>query len=169
MRHKKAVNLYSWKGFVTKELTCIVKTFNWFSVIDMIWYREDKSICYDSWERKSWALMGKICAPVGVEDPHIIPNAQITTSSYYLSYYPHMGRLSGVKDWCQKTTAITEDYIQVNMRALLAVCAIATQGKKNGSFVKSYRLSFSTDESSRSVCQDQNIDNVWNNSGFNLL
>ena len=46
--------------------------------------------------------MGKICAPVGVEDPHIIPNAQITTSSYYLSYYPHMGRLSGVKDWCQK-------------------------------------------------------------------
>ena len=85
--------------------------------------------------------MGKICAPVGVEDPHIIPNAQITTSSYYLSYYPHMGRLSGVKDWCQKTTAITEDHIQVNMRALLAVCAIATQGKKNGSFVKSYRLS----------------------------
>ena len=168
MRHKKAVNLYSWKGFVTKELTCIVKTFNWFSVIDMIWYREDKSICYDSWERKSWALMGKICAPVGVEDPPIIPNAQITTSSYYLSYYPHMGRLSGVKDWCQKTTAITED-IQVNMRALLAVCAIATQGKKNGSFVKSYRLSFSTDESSRSVCQDQKIDNVWNNSGFNLL
>ena len=103
--------------------------------------------------------MGKICAPVGVEDPPIIPNAQITTSSYYLSYYPHMGRLSGVKDWCQKTTAITED-IQVNMRALLAVCAIATQGKKNGSFVKSYRLSFSTDESSRSVCQDQKIDNV---------
>ena len=103
--------------------------------------------------------MGKICAPVGVEDPHIIPNAQITTSSYYLSYYPHMGRLSGVKDWCQKTTAITE-VIQVNMRALLAVCAIATQGKKNGSFVKSYRLSFSTDESSRSVCQDQKIDNV---------
>ena len=102
MRHKKAVNLYSWKGFVTKELTCIVKTFNWFFVIDMIWYREDKSICYDSWERKSWALMGKICAPVGVEDPHIIPNAQITTSSYYLSYYPHMGRLSGVKGWLRK-------------------------------------------------------------------
>ena len=104
--------------------------------------------------------MGKICAPVGVEDPHIIPNAQITTSSYYLSYYPHMGRLSGVKDWCQKTTAITDDYIQVNMRALHAVCAIAMQGKKNGSFAKSYRLSFPTDERSCSVYQDQNIDNV---------
>ena len=59
-----------------------------------------------------------------------------------------MGRLNGVKGWCQKTTAITDDYIQVDMGALHTVCAIATQGKKNGSFVKSYKLSFSYDESS---------------------
>ena len=39
-----------------------------------------------------------------------------------------------------------------------------TQGKKNGSFVKSYKLSFSYDESSWSVYQEQNIDKVWNNS-----
>ena len=48
-----------------------------------------------------------------------------------------MGRLNGVKGWCQKTTAITDDYIQVDMGALHTVCAIATQGKKNGSFVQS--------------------------------
>ena len=108
--------------------------------------------------------LSAVCAPVGVEDPHIIPNAQITASSYYLSYYPHMGRLNGVNGWCQKTTAITDDYIQVDMGALHTVCAIATQGKKNGSFVKSYKLSFSYDESSWSVYQEQNIDKVWNNS-----
>ena len=75
-----------------------------------------------------------------------------------------MGRLNGVKGWCQKTTAIIDDYIQVNTGALHTVCAIATQGKKNGSFVKSYKLSFSYDESSWSVYQEQNIDKVWNNS-----
>ena len=75
-----------------------------------------------------------------------------------------MGRLNGVNGWCQKTTAITDDYIQVDMGASHTVCAIATQGKKNGSFVKSYKLSFSIDESSWSVYQEQNIDKVWNNS-----
>ena len=91
--------------------------------------------------------LSSLC-PVGVEDPHIIPNAQITESSYFLSYYAHIGRLNGVKGWCQKTTAITNDYIQVDIGALHTVCAIATQGKKNGSSVKSYKLSFSSDKSS---------------------
>ena len=75
-----------------------------------------------------------------------------------------MGRLNGVNGWCQKTTAITDDNIQIDMGALHAVCAIATQGKKNGSFVESYKPSFSIDESSSSVYQEQNIDKVWNNS-----
>ena len=59
---------------------------------------------------------------------------------------------------------ITNDYIQVDMGALHTVCAIATQGKKNGPCVKSYKLSFSIDESSWSVYQEQNIGKVWNNS-----
>ena len=46
--------------------------------------------------------LSAVCAPVGVEDPHIIPNAEITASSYYLSYYPHMGRLNDVKGWLRK-------------------------------------------------------------------
>ena len=68
-----------------------------------------------------------------------------------------MGRLNGVKDWYQKTTAITDDYIQVDMGALHTVCAIATQGKKNGSFVKSYKLSFSIDESSWSGIRNKTL------------
>ena len=47
--------------------------------------------------------------------------------------------------WCQKTYTITDDYIQVDMGAIRAVCVVATQGKKDGSFVKSYKLSFSVD------------------------
>ena len=71
--------------------------------------------------------LSTVFAPVGAEDPHKIPEAQINASSYYLSYYPHMGRLNGVNGWCQKTIAITDDYIQVKTGALHTVCAIATQ------------------------------------------
>ena len=92
---------------------------------------------FDVSKLRIFLYLSAVCAPVGVEDPHIIPNAQITASSYYLRYYPHIGRLNEVKGWCQKTTATTDDYIQVDMGALHTVCAIATRGKKNGSFVKS--------------------------------
>lgn len=85
------------------------------------------------------------CAAVGVEDPNKIPDDRITSSSYYLYYYPKMGRLHGSLGWCQKTNTITDDYIQVDMGAIRTVCAVATQGKKDGSFVKSYKLSFSVD------------------------
>ena len=47
-------------------------------------------------------------------------------------------------------------------------CTLSAQsqrkGRKNGSFVKSYKLSFSTDESSWSAYREQNIDKAWNNS-----
>lgn len=46
------------------------------------------------------------------------------------------------------------------IRSLMTVCAVATQGKKDGSFVKSYKLSFSVDEISWNVYQDQLIEKV---------
>ena len=85
------------------------------------------------------------CEALGVEDPNIVPDAQITASSNYLSYYPRKGRLNGDSGWCQQSSKITDNYIQVDMGAGRTVCGVATQGKANGSFTKSYRLSFSTD------------------------
>ena len=142
----------------------------------------------DLWEKKWWAFIGYFwrlhlcsprfqrvkspyfcylsaaCAAVGVEDPNKIPDDRITSSSYYLYYYPKMGRLHGSLGWCQKTNTITDDYIQVDMGAIRTVCAVATQGKKDGSFVKSYKLSFSVDEISWNVYQDQLIEKVWKSS-----
>ena len=85
MHHKIVVNLYSWKGFITRELSIssfkyVVSDFfaiycqnfemiflNWYNFLSsrcrdlkIYWYRENKSICYDSWERESWALTVKI-------------------------------------------------------------------------------------------------------------
>ena len=71
-------------------------------------YRQDlqTSVTFPSaiWCVKTsyFLYLSAVCAPVGAEDPHIIPNAQITASSYYLSYYPHMGRLNDVKGWLRK-------------------------------------------------------------------
>ena len=52
------------------------------------------------------------------------------------------------------------DYLQVDMGAVHTFCAVATQGKKNGSFIKSYKLSFSTDASSWTAYQEQSVDKV---------
>ena len=102
------------------------------------------------------------CKALGVEDPNMISDAQITASSNYLSYYPRKGRLNGNSGWCQRLPKITNDYLQVDMGAGRTVCGVATQGKANGSFVKSYRLSFSNDGTSWTAYKEQNVEKVWN-------
>ena len=86
------------------------------------------------------------CVAVEVGDPNIITNAKMTASSNYLSYYPYNGRLNGNTGWCQQTSSITgTDYLQVDMGITRSTCAVATQGKKNGSYVTSYKLKLSAD------------------------
>ena len=98
------------------------------------------------------------CEALGVEDPNIVPDAQITASSNYLSYYPRKGRLNS--GWCQQSSKITDNYIQVDIGAGRTVCGVATQGKAKGSFIKSYRLSFSTDGTSWTAYKEQNVEKV---------
>ena len=120
------------------------------------------------------------CAAVGVEDPkirfkiqdlesylgvfyshNIIPNAKMTASSNYLSYYPYNGRLNGNAGWCQKTSSITgTDYLQVDMGVTRSICAVATQGKKNGSYVTSYKLKLSSDGVHWTTYKENNVDKV---------
>ncbi|XP_066023879.1 uncharacterized protein [Pocillopora verrucosa] len=110
------------------------------------------------------------CKALGVEDPNMISDAQITASSNYLSYYPRKGRLNGNSGWCQRLRKITNDYLQVDMGAGRTVCGVATQGKANGSFVKSYRLSFSNDGTSWTAYKEQNVEKTFGaNSDLNTI
>ena len=59
-----------------------------------------------------------------------------------------------------QSSKITDDYIRFDMGAGCTVCGVATQGKTNGSFRKSYRLSFSTDGTSWTAYKEQNVDKV---------
>ena len=97
-----------------------------------------------------------------MKDSDIIPDAQITASSNYRSFYPHKGRLNGDSGWCQRPFEIPDNYIQVDMGAGRVVCGVATQGKANGSFIKSYRLSFSTDGTSWTTYKEENVEKVLN-------
>ena len=105
------------------------------------------------------------CFPVGVSaDIKKILDSKITSSSVYNDYYPHKGRLNGQKGWCQSSTSIRNDFIQVDMGAVRSVCAVATQGKKNGSYVKSYKLLVSTDGVTWNTYQENNADKVFKGS-----
>ncbi|XP_078382673.1 uncharacterized protein LOC144665316 [Oculina patagonica] len=101
------------------------------------------------------------CKPVGVADVNKMPDDKITSSTVYLQYYSYHGRLHGVSGWCPSTKTDRNDFIQVDMGAVRAVCAVATQGKPNGSFVTSYKLLFSADGARWSAYKEDNVDKVF--------
>ena len=101
------------------------------------------------------------CPPLGILNQ--IPDNRITASSHYLSYYAHYGRLHGTQGgggWCPKTSSSRNDYLQVDLGAQHALCAVATQGKKSGSFSVGYKLSLSLDGVNWSFYQEQDTNKV---------
>ena len=105
------------------------------------------------------------CSPVGVSaDIKNIPDRRITSSSVYRQYYPYQGRLNGQEGWCPSSTSNRNDFIQVDMGAVRSVCAVATQGKKSGSYVESYKLLVSTNGVSWNTYQENNADKVCKGS-----
>ena len=90
----------------------------------------------------------------------------MTASSYHSSdYYPHYGRLHGTRGggaWCQETQD-TGDYLQVDMGAQHAVCAVATQGAPVSvmpMLSEWYKLSVSRDGVTWSFYQENNATKV---------
>ena len=100
------------------------------------------------------------CEALGVADPNTVPDDKMTASSVILAYNPYEGRLNGNSAWCPSTSSNLDDYLQIDMESLRSVCAVATQGKSSGSYVSSYKLSFSTDGVTWNTYQEQNQDKV---------
>ncbi|XP_044168465.1 contactin-associated protein-like 2 [Acropora millepora] len=106
---------------------------------------------------------------VGVQDPSIIPDNQMTASSYYSSsYYPHFGRLHDIRGggWAGKTSSNPSDWLQVNFGRIALVCAVATQGDKYlNEWVIDFSLSFSSDGASWMYSNDSQ----WNKMVFTRM
>ena len=107
-----------------------------------------------------------VCGPVGVADRNKIPDAKMTASTLYNSYYqPYYGRLhknrSGGGRWCPKTESDLTDYLQVDLGALRSVCAVATQGvQSHGEWTKSYKLQFSLDGATWKPYMENSVEKV---------
>ena len=106
-----------------------------------------------------------MCSSVGVADRNIIPDSRMTASTFYSSYYPYYGRLhensGGAGGWCTKTTSDRTDYLQVDMGTVRSVCAVATQGHREGSvWTTSYKLHLSTDGVTWNTYKETNIEKV---------
>jgi len=96
-----------------------------------------------------------LTSPIGVSDPKIISDSQMTASSTYKEeiggYQPEFGRLEGNRGdgWCSRTKDSNDDWLQIYFGDMFTVCGIDTQGDINGNeWVTAFKLSFSTDGSS---------------------
>ena len=73
----------------------------------------------------------------------------MTASSYHsANFQPAYGRLNGKRGdgWCAGTSSRNDEWLQVDLGKLYTVCAVATQGDRNGNeWVTKFKLSFSVD------------------------
>ena len=87
--------------------------------------------------------------PVGVSDLSKIPDNSITASSQYSDgYQAAYGRLNGNRGdgWCAKEAGRNDDWLQVDLGETFQVCAVATQGDRNGNeWVTDFKLFYSSD------------------------
>ena len=78
---------------------------------------------------------------------------------------PYYGRLHenrGLGGWCPRTESDRTDYLQVDMGAMLSVCAVATQGQKMfDSWTTSYKLQLSTDGVTWNAYKETSTAKVW--------
>ncbi|XP_078364204.1 lactadherin-like [Oculina patagonica] len=90
---------------------------------------------------------------VGVANPSIITQKQMTASSYHSSsYQPAYGRLNDIRGdgWCTKTPSKNNEWLQVDLGQLFEVCSVATQGDsqtdpRDGGWVTAFKLYYSQD------------------------
>ena len=98
--------------------------------------------------------------PVGISDTSIISDDQLTASSRYgVGYQAAYGRLNGNRGdgWCAKEARRTDDWLQVDLRKTIQVCAVATQGDRNGDeWTTDFKLSYSSDGNTWTSYKDSN-------------
>ena len=81
------------------------------------------------------------------------------SSQYGTGYQAAYGRLNGDRGdgWCAKEANRNDDWLQVDLGKTIEVCALSTQGDRNGNeWVTAFKLSYSTDGNSWTPYKDAN-------------
>ena len=105
-------------------------------------------------------------------DRNAISDARITASTVYdTRFYPYYGRLHenrGYGGWCPRTVIDRTDYLQVDVGAMLSVCAVATQGEKiNNEWTTNYKLQLSADGVTWNTYEETSTAKVWSATVIN--
>lgn len=87
---------------------------------------------------------------VGVASPSIIPDNQMTASTYLMYINsPHYGRLNDIRGdaWCAQSSSGAQDWLQVDLGKTVEICGVATQGniKDPKYWVTKFKLAYSSD------------------------
>ena len=99
---------------------------------------------------------------VGIVNPSVIPNDQMTASSYsgglYYDHYAFYGRLHAFPGWCALTSSNGNDWLQVDLGKELPVCGVATQGGATSFLhgVTDFKLIYSSDENNWTTYKYEN-------------
>ena len=119
------------------------------------------------------------CEPIGVADKTKISDDKLTASTFYKGstpFHPYLGRLyetNGRGGWCPATSSNSADFLQVDLGAVHHVCAVATQGRKEGQRTTSYKLQLSPDGRNWDVYSEKGLEKVskwtWSNKETALL
>lgn len=86
---------------------------------------------------------------VGIRDElRIIPDDQMTASSNNGSdFLPQLGRLQGMKAWCQNISDEGPAYLQIDLGQKYVICGVEAQGLPGASVTTSFTLSYSNNGS----------------------
>ena len=123
-------------------------------------------ICYNWYNANSYFnvfIRADVCPdtkPVGISNTSIISDDQLTASSRFgVGYQAAYGRLNGTRGdgWCAKEARRTDDWLQVDLRKTIQVCAVATQGDRSGNeWTTDFKLSYSSDGNTWTSYKDSN-------------
>ena len=84
---------------------------------------------------------------------------------------PAYGRLNGDRGdgWCAKEADRNDDWLQVDLGEMIEVCALATQGDRNGNeWTTAFKLSYSTDAQTAGHLTRMQIDAVSGEICFSI-
>ncbi|XP_031548828.1 neuropilin-2-like [Actinia tenebrosa] len=119
-------------------------------------------------------------SPVGIADSSIIPDDRFTASSYYTRdasdtrYKPKEARLNGAMGWGPNTKTDPNDYLQIDLGQVYAICAVATQGfgtnKSPNEWTTQYKISTSVNNGNWTTYKTSNADKLFpGNTDYNTV
>ena len=100
---------------------------------------------------------------IGVDSRHEIPSSSFTASSSRAGNVPDKGRLYGDGAWLPSSNSNPKDYLQIHLKYVFFICAVATQGNpQTDQWTSKYKLLLSLNSTTWMTYKENGADKVSN-------